>query len=254
MTPCFQIINNSKDLAPSYAPYLIELSLTDSVTDHADEFSLTVSDVGNTLDLPVKGEQIDVRLGDGVTLPQIQRTYVIDSVEIQGPPDQIKITGAACPFANAGAMKAMQHQQSRSWDSITIGNLVSGIADEVGMTAVVSPDFASITIDHLDQTNESNMNLLTRVAADYGATFKPCNGKLFFSLIGNGKNADGQAIPALTITRGPGTKFQAAFSKRQNFTSAKVDCQDVATGKSYAANSEGGYDMEKLINMDGTPA
>ena len=238
MKPCFQIINNGKDLAPSYAPYLIELSITDSVTERVDEFCLTLSDVGNTLDLPVKGERVDVSLGEDGQMIR-QGAYIIDGVEIQGSPDQIKITSAACPFANTGTMKAMQHQQSRSWDNITIGDLVAGIAGEVGMTAAVSPDFAKTTIDHLDQTNESNMNLLTRVAADYGASFKPCDGKLVFSLIGNGKTIDGKAIPALTITRGPGTKFQAVFSKRQNFASATVGHHDVETGHDLLNTSEG---------------
>lgn len=230
MKPAFSIINNGKELAAQYAPILEELTVTDSTTEQADAVKIRVSDIGNLIELPKKGELLNVSLGEDGNLTNMG-IYIIDGVELEGPPDIIEITGSACPFSDAGAFTAMQTRRSRSWDGITIGDLVSGIANESGLTAAVSAEYATEEIDHLDQTSESNMNLLTRLARLYGAVFKPASGKLVFTRGGTGNAIDGTPIGTLAIMRGPGMRHQAIFSKRANFTAAKAACHDLDTGE-----------------------
>lgn len=241
MRPAFSIVNKGQDLAGQYAPILEELSLIDSTTEQADCISIRLSDIGNTIALPKKGELITVAIGEDGNLTKAG-LYVIDGVEIKGPPDTICLTGSACPFANAETLTAMQTRRTRSWDNITIGALVAGIAGKQGLSPAVSSEFANEEIPHLDQTAESNMNLLTRIARTYGAIFKPTFGKLVFTRGGEGKALDGSAIGTLEVTRGPGMRWEALFSKRSDFAGSKASCHDLDKGETIDATA--GMDAE----------
>lgn len=247
--PTFSIINKGVEKSGDYAPILEELVLTDSTTEKADAIKIKISDIGNRIELPTKGEKITVSIGQDGTMTRTG-IYVIDGVRLVGPPDIIEITGAACPFSDADTLTAMQSRKSRSWDNITLGQLVSGIAGEHGLTAAVSSEFAPVNVPHVDQTAESDNNLLTRMARLYGAVFKPTFQKLVFTRGGEGNTSTGAPVGTLAIARGIGMKYDATFSKRTNFTGAKVcyhDCDAGETGDFTA----GLNDDEKKLYREG---
>ena len=193
MTPCFQITNRKKDYTDSYSEILLELTITDESTEKGDSFTLRLDDTGNTIELPQKGERITVALGvDGEMIKT--GSYVVDEISIKGPPDTIEITGKAAPFDNAEGQKAMQAQKTRSFDEITIGNLIQQIATEHGLTAAVSDDLKNMTIPHLDQTNESDNNLLYRLSQIYCAVYKVTTSRLVFASGNDGKTISGENL------------------------------------------------------------
>lgn len=231
MTPSFSIYSRKKDkeYAQDLAPILLDLTVIDQSNEEADAFSLTVSDVGNKIALPEEGAIVEIAVGFDGRL-QTLGSFAIDELVLAGPPDTITISGKSAAFTDAEKWTAMKTRKSRSWDDIGIGDLVRGIAGEHGVEAVVAPDLAAITLPHLDQTDESDLNLLTRLARRHAAIFKPTHGKLVF-VRGNGVTASGAEMGGVTITRGPGMRYTARLLSRTTFKQAKAKYHDNKTGK-----------------------
>src|ERR1700754_1190564 len=101
---------------------------------------------------------------------------------------------------------------------MSLGALVRNIAASSGLTAAVSSTFDNIKIPHIDQTNESDMNLLTRLARNYGAVMKPTSGHLVFAKKGAGTSVTGKPLGKITIDRSECSSYSAEWSKRANFS------------------------------------
>ena len=65
----------------------------------------------------------------------------------------------------AKGKRDFQTQKTRSWPvNTTIGAMVSKMAGEHGMTPATSPELANVQLPHIDQSAESDINLLVRLA------------------------------------------------------------------------------------------
>ena len=70
-------------------------------------------------------------------------------------------------------------------------------------------------IEHIDQTNESDANLLTRLANMFDAVFTVKDGKLLFLKTGFGVSASGKPLPAVHITRTSGDQHRFGVADRE---------------------------------------
>jgi phage protein D len=163
-------------------------------------------------------------------------SYTIDEVESSGMPRTLKFSGKAVD------MKAdFKSQKKRSWDNTTLGDLVATIAAEHDMQAKMAKQFVDIKIDHLDQSYESDMNLLTRLAKQYGAMVKPASGYILFVKNGAGVKADGQPLPTTAIALTDATKWQVSVTGRQFFARVGASWRDkrkAATVYAYAGSGD----------------
>ncbi|ENA24259.1 phage late control D family protein, partial [Escherichia coli BCE007_MS-11] len=78
---------------------------------------------------------------------------------------------------------------------MTVERVVSAIAHRYGLKPQISEMLMDIEIDHADQTEESDMSFLTRMAEMLGAITTVKSGNLLFIMPGGGVNA--QAAVAL---------------------------------------------------------
>ncbi len=252
MRPAFSVVSKGKEYAQDLAPILLDLTVIDQSNEEADTFSLTVSDIGGKIALPEDGAVVEIGVGLGGQIVKLG-SFVVDEVSLAGPPDTITISGKSAAFVATEGWRSIKTRKSRSWDNITIGDLVKGIAGEHGVEAVVAPEMASITLPHLDQTDESDLNLLTRMARKYGAIFKPTHGKLVFAP-GNGAAASGAEMAGVTITRGKGMVFTARLSSRTTHKRAKAKYHDNKSGKTEVVEVDAEYaarQKEKLEEVTG---
>ncbi len=72
----------------------------------------------------------------------------------------------------------------------------------------MSPHLASIALPHTDQSHESDMNLLSRLAKRYDAVAKPAGGTLVFTRRGIAKSASGQDLARITLTPKDGGDYR----------------------------------------------
>ncbi|CAG8946909.1 unnamed protein product [Penicillium salamii] len=67
-----------------------------------------------------------------------------------------------------------------NWHNCTVSYVVSAIAGRYNLTPAISTELANLEIDHADQTQESDISFLTRMAEMLGASTTIKNGMLLF--------------------------------------------------------------------------
>ena len=99
---------------------------------------------------------------------------------------------------------------------------------------MISEDLINIEIDHADQTEESDMSFLTRMADMLGAIATVKNGCLLFILPGGGVSASGRALPSAEITRASGDGHRFRIADRDAYTGVRAYWLDLSFGKKKA--------------------
>ncbi|MBB2777981.1 UNVERIFIED_ORG: phage protein D [Comamonas terrigena] len=99
------------------------------------------------------------------------------------------------------------------------------------MTHKVDERLAQIAIDHLTQTNESDMHLLTRLARKHDAVATVKKKHLLFMPINGTRNSKGQRLPSIHITRQDGDQHRWSSSTRDAFDGVKAYWSDSVNGK-----------------------
>ncbi|WP_255453404.1 hypothetical protein [Wolbachia endosymbiont of Atemnus politus] len=96
-------------------------------------------------------------------------------------------------------MISLKEKVSRAWDQITLADLVKEIANKHGYGCKVAEEFKDILIPHIDQTEESYINLLTRIAIEREAMAKLARGYILLISKGAAKSATGKVLGTRTI-------------------------------------------------------
>lgn len=233
LTPSFRIEANSADITAIIRSRFSSLTITDSAGLASDTLTITLTDHDDEsrIQLPSTGAELAVWLGyeDGL---QRMGLFVVDSIEISGPPDRITIQAKAAPQDQTPAGKtAMQSRKFRSWESgLTLAEVAQTIAEEHNLTPAISAELGSKVLPHYDQVGESDMNLLTRIAQTYGAIAKPADGRLVIAPRGESKTVSAQPLPGVSLTRQEITSWSVSISKRSQFKSVQARWFDKSAG------------------------
>ncbi|MGM7746118.1 phage late control D family protein [Yersinia enterocolitica] len=205
---------------------LISLTLTDNRGFEADMLELVIDDADQKVALPARGAQIDIALGwKGEPLVNKGR-FTVDEISHSGPPDQLIVTARSADFRDTFNVK-----REYSWHDITVGKVVASIASRYDLKAGVSEDLGKIEIDHADQTSESDISFLTRMAEKLGAITTIKNGMLLFMHPGRAISQSGKLLPAITITRASGDKHSFRVADRDAYTGVTAYWLDLNYGK-----------------------
>lgn len=196
MKPAYQIRANDKDITAAIGGALKEIRLKDGRGLTADLLTVVLDDTARLFSWPDYGAALDVWLGFSGESLHYKGRFVVDELAHSGPPDQLTITAKPADFI--GSLKV---PVNNSWHDVTLGAVVSEIAARNGLTPAISAELRAIRIPHLDQTNESDLNLITRLGVLYDAIGKPAAGRLVFTGKGAGKTAGGQLMPVVDLLR-----------------------------------------------------
>ncbi len=226
--PDFSLSADGNDITTVIQQNLISLTLTDNAGSESDRLAITVS-LPDSVATPKKGAVLRLGLGfNGELIDKGQ--YVVDEVTSSGPPRRVQIVANAAPMDNRKQPGSLQTQKTRSFDDITLGDLVKIVASDHGLVPRINSDLDSIRITHVDQVGESDMNLLTRLAKRYGAVSKPANGYWLFLKEGEGKSASGKALTNITIQPHQVTTWQCRFSSRNDVRRVVATYHDLESG------------------------
>nr|WP_269848236.1 contractile injection system protein, VgrG/Pvc8 family [Enterobacter sp. ASE] len=124
--------------------------------------------------LPAKGVKVALSLGFG-TQRVSKGTFVVDSTASgasANSPRIVQVTARAYSKSAAKGHGTLQSQKHRSWTNVTLGDLLNTVATEHGLAPRIDETLAAKKLEHEDQAAESDMNLVTRLAARYGAVSK----------------------------------------------------------------------------------
>ncbi len=230
--PDFTITLEGKDASlKNITQRIMSLTMTDNRGFEADRVTLEIDDADGEVVLPERGTRLSLSLGwKGESLTH-KGTFVVDEVAHDGPPDKLTISANSADFREEFNVK-----REVSWHDVTVERVVSAIAHRYGLKAQISEMLMNIEIDHADQTEESDMSFLTRMADMLGAIATVKNGCLLFILPGGGVTASGRALPSFALTRSDGDSHRFRIADRQAYTGVKAYWLDLKFGQKKAVN------------------
>lgn len=225
-SPAFRIEANGNDITAQIAKYFSSMTHTDSAGVESDSLTITLANPDGVIRLPASGAELRLWLGYG-NAAVYKGLFVVDKVTVKGPPEQLVIKANGAPFKRSGRFSALHSHKRRSWKPGKIGDMVATIAGEHGLTPAVNESLAGVMLPHLDQIDESDINLLTRIATPHGAIAKANGGKLMFVPQAAGKSASGKHLPTISLKPCDASTWQSDITGRQNFSSVVAVWRDL---------------------------
>lgn len=113
-----------------------------------------------------------------------------------------------------------------------LGDLARRIAAGHGLQARVGSALRAVRIPHPAQTEESDLNLLTRLARDRDAVAKQSGDYLLLVPRGEVASATGKPMPAVDVRPEDTTRWRVTLADRAAYASAEARWHDPAGGRS----------------------
>ncbi|BFI53987.1 phage late control D family protein [Yersinia pseudotuberculosis] len=211
--PDYSISVDGIDKTGGIKKRLMSLTLTDNRGFEADQLDIEFDDADGKVELPRRGAKIAVSLGwKGAALID-KGSFTVDEIEHSGAPDKLTVRARSADFR-----ETLNIRRDQSYHKTTIGGIIKTVAERNKLAPTLNKTMSDLAVDHIDQTNESDGNFITRLAKQYGAIAAVKNGNLLFIRQGQAKTASGKPIPAMTIIRGLGDGHQFSMADRGAYT------------------------------------
>jgi phage protein D len=211
--PDYSITVDGVDKSGGIKKRLMSLTLTDNRGFEADQLDIELDDSDGQLVLPRRGAKIAVALGWQGSALIDKGVFTVDEIEHSGAPDKLTIRARSADFR-----ETLNVRRDQSYHKTTIGGIIKIIAERNKLTPTLNKAMSDLAVDHIDQTNESDGNLITRLAKQYGAIAAVKNGNLLFIKQGQSKTASGKPIPVMTVIRSLGDCHQFSMADRGAYT------------------------------------
>jgi phage protein D len=190
---------------------------------------------------PEERDEFYVSMGYKETGVAPMGIFVVDEINYSGPVRELTVRARATDMvANFKAPR------TKEWGDTTISAVVEEIAGRHGYIPKVGGEVAAIQLPHLNQTEESDMHLLTRLAEEYGAVFKPVYKTLVFMPPGEAKSASGRDLPTVMLTKKDIQRWNTILAKRGKYKSVRARWRDIEKGEDVEVTIGGG-DPEFLL-------
>ncbi|WP_311276180.1 contractile injection system protein, VgrG/Pvc8 family [Methylobacterium sp. WCS2018Hpa-22] len=258
MTPAARIVLDGRDITANLIPApfglplegggsvltrgflsggpLLGLTVTDNEGIKSDAAELRL-DNRRQIPAPKKGAKMQIWLGYAETGLVYMGNYEVESWTKSGRPRTLLVSAKA-----AGLTTEIKSPKSRSYHDKTVGEIVEQIAGKNGLTSIVHPTLKSFKIGHIDQSTESDINFLTRLAKRVGGNFKVADRRLIMNLAGSGSLPSGGAAPVFPCYEIGESDWTATGSERGSYKSASAAWQNTETGE-----------RESVVKGSGTP-
>lgn len=118
----------------------------------------------------------------------------MDEIDYSWSPRRLTIRAKGAPVS-----ESLGERKERSWHDKTLGVIATTIAKEHGLTPMISGLLKDQVIAHIDQTNESDINFLSRVAKVNDAICTVKSERLLLSPVAACTSVSGTAIPEQII-------------------------------------------------------
>lgn len=240
-SPAFRLTVDGTDIAKLISRRLMSLELTDNRGLEADQLSITLSDHDGLLAIPSKGAKLQLWLGWSDTGLVDKGTYIVDETEHSGAPDVLSVRARS-----ADLRTGLKTKRERSWSGTTLGEVMSDIATGNDLTATIAGALDGLPILQLDQANESDANLISRLGEEFDAVASVKAGCLLCLPAGGGKTASGMDLPHITLIRADGDQHRYLQADRGSYDGVRAYYYDVNSAKKQEAIAGGGDNLKDL--------
>ncbi|WP_256813974.1 MULTISPECIES: phage late control D family protein [unclassified Serratia (in: enterobacteria)] len=213
IAPDFSLSLQEKDITKNIRKRLISLSLTDNRGFEADQLDIELDDSDGLMVMPQRNAVLALSLGwKGAALTP-KGLFTVDEVEHHGSPDTLTIRARSADFRGS-----LNTRRDESYHDTTLSHIVQKVAARNALKATLAAGLSTIKVSHIDQTQETDVAFLTRLASLNGAVAVVKNGSLLFMRPGNGTTVNGKPLPVFTLTRQDGDQHSFSIADRDAYT------------------------------------
>lgn len=221
--------------------HVISVHLTDE-SGTIDDVAEVCVDYGNeNVEVP---NELNIALGYKETGIFPMGVYTVNEVTIQGPPKTLLIKAHA-----TNLRISLKAKVSKEWHQITLENLVREIAHKHGYGYKVAEEFKNVLITHINQTEESDISLLTKIAIEREAMVKLAGGYILFISKNMAKSATGKALGTTTIRPQDTINWKVHFTVRDKYNSVVVKWHSYEKGKTIKKTVGSGEPSYIMLEM-----
>ena len=214
ITPDFKVEVNGKDVTANVKKHLVSLSLKDEAGDATDELTLNFD---NLFKRPKYKDKIKVWLGYRTGLYYCG-SFLVQTTEKNQ--NSLRVRATSTNFTTE-----IKKKRNRSYENISLCDLIKKIADRNGLK--YRCNFNDVFFKHLAQTDESDLNLLNRIAKMYNATFNIKNETLIFIK----KQGDGNNLPVFELDKKNVSSYSIKYANKTLYKSVKAVFHDTKENK-----------------------
>jgi len=195
-TPIIRVKGAHADLINSR---LLTWELIDAAGRQSDQLTIRVDTQGIN-GLPKEGRVIELEVGyaedEALTA---KGKYKITRVTPRLYPDSVTIVATAAPFQVKDETE-FKKRRSRSFEKISLGDLFRQVISVHGYSPRVAPDLDGIMLAHIDQSDETDMSFITRLARKHDAVTKPVDELYVLARRGQIKSISGKNIESVRFS------------------------------------------------------
>lgn len=226
MTPAFRIAADGRDATAPIADRLLSLRVTDEAGLQADELEIALDNRDDRIAPPRRGAVLTLALGfSGQPLTEMGR-FVVTATRGAGPVRTLSVIARAADFD--GPIRA---PRTRVWRTMSFGAVARAIAEERGLTPRVAPAFDAPVLASVEQAEESDLNLLARLADDAGALATIKGGALVVVREGAGETADGRPIPPVAVRAAEASAWSWSIEDRDAYRAVRAFWTDLGAAE-----------------------
>ncbi|MGJ7514295.1 phage late control D family protein [Pseudomonas baetica] len=222
---------------------LLSWQHVDAAGIESDQVTLSI-DLEGLQGLPSLDGKIGLRLGYRESGLVDKGEFVITRRTPTLFPLRLTLVATAAPFSVADET-GFKQRRSVSHGPTTLGALFRLLTSRHGFSPRVAPDLAMIKIEHVDQSNETDMGFLTRLAWIHDAVAKPVNELYVLARRGQAKSLSGKVLPSvrLSVTTNNHPDDHAFIAAtldetaRAKYQGCKMSWWDAAAGKERVVES-----------------
>ncbi|EHU2404938.1 contractile injection system protein, VgrG/Pvc8 family [Acinetobacter baumannii] len=196
--PIYRLEVDGNDISPLVVDRLISLNIKDNRGLVVDSVDIELDDSDGQLEIPPEGAIIQVWIGWSNTGLVDKGKYKVESVTHRGAPDVLSISA----FSN-DVSEGLKQKRERSFSNKTIQVIFETVGAEYALKTIVHDTLASRVISYIAQ-NESDANLVTRIADEHDAIATVKNGHLILLPRGASQTVSGLPLPTAQIIRSDG--------------------------------------------------
>lgn len=149
---------------------LLSLEITDEQGTKSDQVKMKFKNPNYEIADPEMGHVFSVKIGYEGLLPPVQMgTFQLDELSYSEQQSSTLEITATAQFHVDNNMKAPRDGE---YKEKTLGAIFNEIAERNNYTPKIDPDIASIFVDHISQTAESDVAFASRLADDNDASLK----------------------------------------------------------------------------------
>jgi uncharacterized protein len=157
---------------------------------------------------PQRGDQVDLSIGYVGALVSCG-TFQVDEVELECPPDVVKMKCLAVTITPDARTPI-----SQQYENVTLGAIANIIATRHGWSLKNAPEQINIQFERVTQNQETDLEFLHKLARQNNYDFTVKGGQLIFY----SRTALENQAPVATFVRGDGDEIKANFKAKTHVT------------------------------------